>query len=278
MIILTKDMNKPDIQNAKHIEFVGLPGSGKTHLLKRLSRKNKKTKLTPSKIKCGETKYLIKLKKRNIRWTYYFIPKILQRKLAKKYYNIRFNREETEALIQFVEKYKPFLQLISDILYKKDVRDVFLSIRKFETIIIDYILSQSYMDDNEIILFDEGFVQKIVGLHLTAGITYCNLKEYINKSPMPKLIIHVDAPVELAHQRLNKRGWPAWLPTKNNLSKWQLLSQTKEKIDSICDLYSNNNVPIITIQNEHISKEYISKKFYEIEHLTFDSTRKHTRQ
>lgn len=269
-------MDETGLQKHMYIEFIGLPGSGKTFLLKRLSRKNKKLKFIPSKIKCGETKYCTKLEKKNINWIYSYLPNLLQKKLAKKYYNIRFNREETEALLQFIEEYKYFLQIVTNILYKNDVRNIFLFIKRFENIIIDYKLSQAFINYNEMILFDEGFVQKIVGLHLNAGINYNDMKEYINSSPKPKLIVHVEVPIDTAHKRLDQRGWPGWLPSKKNLTKWQLLAQTKNKINDICEEYSSNNVPIINIQNEHTSNKYISKKFRDIEYLALDANRTST--
>lgn len=254
-----------------YIEFIGLPGSGKTFLLKKLSRNNNYLKYIPSKIKCGESKYCTKLDKNNIKWLYSYFPTLLQKKIAKKYYNIRFDREETNALIQFIEEYRNFLQVVLKMLYKKDISSLFLFIRRFENIIIDYKFSQNYIKDNEIILFDEGFVQKIVGVHLNTGISYHDIKEYINSSPKPKLIIHVEASVDTAHERLDKRGWPGWLPEYSNLTKLQLLTQTQKKISDICEEYLTNNVPIIKMQNDYTSNAYISQKFREIEHLLLDT-------
>lgn len=234
-----------------NIELTGLPGSGKSYIVNELIKFRSCLKYKTAKTKCGEIKYGIKLKQNKLQWTFPYIPNLIRKRKAKKYYNFRFNREETNALINFTEENNHFSLKVNDIInqYKKNARDAFLFARWFQTIMIDHKLIENNLKKDETILFEEGFVQKLVGLNLNFDITSEDIKDYIYLSPRPKIIIYIHAPLETIQNRLEKRGWPGWMQTRRDITRSQLLSRTRDKINEICEEYNRKKVPILYIEN-----------------------------
>lgn len=210
-----------------HIEFIGLPGSGKTTLHKEA------IKLLNDRVSISR-KEILNLNKE----TY----------LAELNEFIEMNREFVQLFLQkrdehFTEKKeKDFLQEI------------------FFFLFVHYNFCKK---KEEIILFDEGFCHRVISLFFSyekRGIDREGISLYVDHIPLPDLVFFVKTDKEKSYQRMLKRkkGFPKRLKNLKDSERKDVLKNSETVISFTIHRLKEKSLPITTINNNgslHLAKE-----------------------
>ena len=109
------------------------------------------------------------------------------------------------------------------------------------------------IEEREIVLFDEGFVHRVVQLFAseTEEINYQAINEYLNLIPKPDLVIFVNASVNVCKERVFSRGvWDRFREKDPNETvlflerAWKIVNYSVEKL-------REKNWDVVEIQNDN---------------------------
>ncbi|MBN1797195.1 MAG: hypothetical protein JW822_01370 [Spirochaetales bacterium] len=271
-----------------HIEFLGLPGSGKSllsdkleHYLKEknnelfLSKKDVrsffKKSTRPSLLKAffnavpnvGIEKILFYTFK-NIK----HLPLIiLEKPLC---YILNCSSKKLKGFLKFIgndNRVIPFL-LGSNEYRMMDGSSKILVLRRFFNTTAKYQAVKDH-PDNRIMIFHELFYQRVINLFvlindLALNINKQHVYEYLSAVPKPDLVIVVASKVNTCKRRLDKRGdMPLRIAHKDDTTVNAFLDKCDVCINIIIEWMRKNKVPFIVVDNngelEHSFKELVDK-------------------
>jgi len=239
------------------VEFLGLPGAGKTTirraLLERLKNKNAEKYIT-SEEACYKRMRLDGDK------VYRYLLGVLPYKAGLDFSGWMQGRSlfQLEAQNSFLARYgKALNAFLSSIVYekmsledKKNVMGSFLGTGS----VWDLLNTPSFIDS--MIFFEEGFVQKsfmFVDHNHSSGIINSSLREYLQNIPLPDVVIHVRTDISISHRRMLERedGLTNRLKGLDEISIDKFLSSAEGHIDNIRkELSSKADCKVIDIVNE----------------------------
>lgn len=142
-------------------------------------------------------------------------------------------------------------------------------INSFFEVYIGYKFLRNRIYDDEIVILDEGLIQKATNLFAwnMDGLDRKRVFDYFNDLPKLKLAIHVHAPLEMCMERAMLRGLPKRLSGKNqrtidrffrnneriteiSLEYLNLLKRRKIQVDNIVPITSHNRGMINTLMQK----------------------------
>lgn len=249
----------------KRIEFIGLPGAGKSairnQLLERLTQQDKSRYLTL------EDAYLI-IAKQNIDRVFRPLLNVLPHRMALAFSNKLMNRSlmHYEAQNRFLAKYaKAFETFISsksfDLMSLKE-RNLVLS-AFIGTGALYECIAEGFSDET-FIFFEEGFVQKSLMFIPVQGKILPDsdpLSLYLQRVPLPEIIIFVQVEPKTCLKRMTQRpeGLTHRLENVDDRTILSFLNSIDEHLNQVRDLlHDNPDTRMIEINNEENIHEAIA--------------------
>jgi len=191
------------------IEFLGLPGSGKTTIRRSLLSHLKK--LDIEKYQTTEEAYYSRMKADGDK-IYRYLLSVLPYKTGLKFSDWIHGRSlfQLEAQNEFLAMYgrslSAFLQSVvfekMSVKDKKNVMGNFLAMGSVWKLLDEDSFS------NAMVFFEEGFIQKsfmFVDHSYSSNLIEEDLRMYLQNIPLPDIVIHVKTGVSLSHQRMLER-------------------------------------------------------------------------
>lgn len=239
-----------------HVEFIGIPGSGKSTIHTLLvesfyRRKMPCLSMDQALLSC------LKLKVDGIFFKCFL--NVLPEKLALKYAPLVFTRSSLRYTAQ-----NAFLStnartaaaiLSSDHFLTAEPHERELVLSRFFLTASQYHLIQEHTAEKIPVLFDEGFLQKSVSLFVSPGkrslpsMTF--LSSFLDLIPRPDIVLYLRAAPETCRQRIvaRSKGMPERLAGKNPGEIQSYLDTYERCINSIIDLATTKGFHISSIDN-----------------------------
>ena len=249
-----------------HIEFLGLPGSGKSTLYNKIINQKYDNLYSLEKaIDLSTKRAILNYQSNNkLKMTYrYIIYQLTKNFIYPVYKSNRFIDEEyRNYLVGNPGVIKKILDLFNEFNLNIDEKKKLYT--WLDRLIAEYSLIKEYLSDNESVVIDEGFV------HFSTSIwqrkkpfdnKYYLIEDYIKVVSLPEVLMYINVEPKEAYNRMLKRGrFPG--PYKN-LSKEDCVNKLlkmKLYIEYLLRLI-NNDVNIIKINNHSsIDKSFIELK------------------
>ncbi|CAI49057.1 uncharacterized protein NP_1932A [Natronomonas pharaonis DSM 2160] len=182
-----------------HIEFVGPPGAGKSTIYGAVIDN---PKFFGALQEDAVKRWMLRKARKRYRILYRMTPGFLRSLLVDSVIEYRLRRAVFD---DFVRSYPNFPHVLSLILnearYQPETLHQLVK-RCAET----YQIGVETVEDDETLFIDEGFSQSAVSILWRFDDRQFPLSDYFQRTPTPRLLIYVDAPVDTCIQRQQKRG------------------------------------------------------------------------
>lgn len=244
------------------VEILGMPGVGKTYLLKRLRGLGRAgVSHLGYKESVGALKHRERLARYHLGLVADLLPAGMARRVARRAYQERMRELETHALVSFAERYQDLAAWLLDAVggAAVPVGDRMLMMHWFQRLFTDYQLATRWhavgRGEPAFLMLDEAFAQKAVSLALLMGFPPAMVSEYVARVPLPELLAVIDASDEAIYGRLERRGWPGWVAPSDEEGKRRFMSISRETVATTARALAARDVPILTISNEGSGEE-----------------------
>jgi hypothetical protein len=237
----------------KLIEFTGLPGSGKSTIVsivkKWLIERGFKVADEYSvlrncqRILFGDLQFetilpwiLSKLNQKTLDRTIKYLG-------LKKAYELRYIKQNLE-LYKFISAQTQARPLPID--HKNFTLNIFFDLAA------RYQIAFELLDNESILIFDEGFFHKVVNFFVSVeedNINFIGVKKYLEKIPRIYTLIKIEANEDMCNERLHKRELPFRLKDKTDDEIFKYLVKAKSVIDYGVNYLDKRDANIISINN-----------------------------
>ncbi|MEZ4776432.1 MAG: hypothetical protein R3D00_24870 [Bacteroidia bacterium] len=249
----------------KLIEFLGLPGSGKTTLVPFINTvMAEKGHVIFSRrdvrllhVCGGYRKFQIAQK----------FPSIVKRALVKVFF--QFNHTESFYTEKFIQKYPDLVAYVLKTSAKNGVNEKIRrnSIRWFLSLGAIYQLAEEIMPPDAYLLLDEGFCQKVLNLFVSVDKdpNLSKVKKYLEMIPLPDTVLFIQTDETIAFDRMKHRGPIKRLLDATDDELKSFLSRAKGSTDFVKIFLSDSTRLVILDNSEELfkGKEMISSKLSE---------------
>ena len=230
------------------IEFIGTPGAGKTTLLPFVGEYlngqgfHPYTIVEASRIFARRTllgKIVDRLAPSSLRqpllWQVFYNLSLL--------YRLRFGVKHFSLVRQVIssQKHRP----VSANIQERRVLYWFFHLMGY------YEFLKAYAKPNEVLLFDEGFVHRVVQLNASEVEVprSIQIKAYLDLLPRPNLVIFAQAPQDICEKRIQKRGVWARFYQKHPMELSQFVAHAQMAVDFAVDYIRGNGWTVIEVDN-----------------------------
>lgn len=179
---------------------------------------------------------------------HHVIPSIFQSLF---YWDPSKYRFEDAAFTKFITEHPEFSNILSKV-REKSSEELFtgLKFNNLKHTAIRYQLGIIAKNEKEHFILDEGFGMKARAILLSQGVS---LEEYFQIVPIPRIVIHIDAPTDLCISRQKKRG-------RIHISEKKRMDEMRGRYFKISDfLESNTSASLVTVENEDSIEKTVSK-------------------
>lgn len=236
----------------KHVEFLGIPGSGKTSLMSALVKSlnsGKSSVLTSdevmSRVLCQRSILLGNACK---------VLKVAPNRIKQFVFRRLFLLSESRcaAIARFIYKHPDLSCKIFQMIDRSSQNEYHEKLACwFADLFALYQSSVDALDTDEIIVIDEGFANRALTLfgYDSDAAFIMSLKYYLSQVPLPDMVIAIDVPVEIAMERVLKRGLPLRMRNLKAEDQIKTLFQCQECVVKTARILEANGVSVLRIAN-----------------------------
>jgi len=243
-----------------HIEFLGQPGAGKSTI---------HSKLIESGALYGGTKQdavrriFFKKATPKQRAIYKLAPNPVLSFLEDNFLEYRFGHNAIEEFIIDFPNYIKMVSVAMDSVTFEPEKVFSLCRRSAE----QYQLGASTVSEKELLCLDESFAQRAFSILWRRPNNSFSIHDYINTVPIPTLLIHVDAPIDLCLERQQDRG------RMTVAKEWETNEpkQVQNKSRNICNdirEYWAEETSVLTIENTGTVEAAVEQILSEVSELS----------
>ena len=244
-----------------HIEFVGVPGAGKTTLKNGMI---KRLRLKGQTCLDVEDALLSSLKKSRDDIITHFVFRILPDNVGAKFLNSLFIRSRCRFVAQnrFLSYKGTSLEVILKSepfrLMSAEARELALS--RFLRTAIEYQTIKEHIEEAAVVPFDEGFFQRGTSLFISPSphrqaLGAESVFPYFNAVPWPDLLILVEADHGECLNRIEARGQPGRLKqTKCSSATW-FLAGCQEYVSHVLEWAKESGRPLLRVENNDLPQD-----------------------
>ncbi len=248
----------------KYIEFLGLPGSGKTTLAEdtvTILRANRRSVFTKLEARNATVRAIIQNKSSFLGlvikiFTYFPKHRLLNFLWRKAQYPIVINfiREHphlVQHIIECAKHVEPPLEIAQEAMSDKKLIDWFFDLAS------TYQASHDFLGNDDVLLLEEGFCQQAYYLLIAFRKRNTNnkdLENYLQLIPKPHLVFSILTDPEKCEKRMNKRqkGVSSDILRFLTVSERILLLEQRLKIyKKIVNYLEKRNVAVIRLENNN---------------------------
>lgn len=236
----------------QHIEFLGLPGSGKTCFYKKIIKHKSIMGFDQAIGVSIRTNILKQYNITRVKRIIKVIKYILRSKMENSMY--RFSNYQIKSYPRFLYNYNNLNKYIDKIIAKMqysadESQEIFY---RFFSLCSGYQLINENFSQKEIVVFDEGFCHNSISL-LLRGKGLNNEKlifEYLDYIPLPDTVIMVNVNVINSEYRMKKRGrYPKPFLNMNKEKRISKLKELNVFFEKIVDILREKGVEVIEVDN-----------------------------
>ncbi len=224
-----------------HIEFIGPPGAGKSTILSNLISSDSFYGGTEED---AVQRVFLNKAGPKYRFPYRAAPSVIRDFFHSNFLEYRFAHS---ALEDFVCDYPDFMGVLSvamnSVSYESE--KVFSLCRRSAE---RYQLGISTVSDRETLCLDESFAQRAFAILWREPDESFSLEKYFNSVPIPELVVHVDAPVNLCLERQQERGRLVVAKDWQSADQRTVQKKSRKLCYSIAD-YLARETSVVTINN-----------------------------
>jgi len=121
----------------------------------------------------------------------------------------------------------------------------------YENMIMQYGVLTALQRAGDVLIFDEGFVHRVVQLNVSDVETPdpMQVKAYLELAPWPDLLVYIQAPPEVCQQRIRQRGQVSYLGTLDENRLARFLANTQTVIQLAVDHIRQKGCAVIEVDN-----------------------------
>lgn len=237
----------------KHVEFLGIPGAGKSTLCDHLVESLQTDGRDAYDIK--EAAYLGLARKTGFLYINQSTGRLPAR-ASKRVLTLinKYTSLEQEYLRQFLIKHPDLMALIfSHISANAPTADrKELYTKWFCKTISRYELANQHLTDDELLLFDEGFANRSLTLfYHQAEISESDVEEYASQIPRPDVLVLPEVEPEIACDRMaqRKKGFPPAYSEVDRKTRLEILRQNQGLVDTTAEVLEHRGCEIHRVDN-----------------------------
>lgn len=244
-----------------HIEFLGTPGSGKTTLLAALTDFLRERQFQPYTVIEAARPFALRT------WPGRVINRLVPKPLRKPLLWQVFYFHSFISRMRFVKENSALIRQVTS--YQRQ-RDKLAGSRERGVLFWFYRLSGYYeflrprIRNSEILLFDDGFVHRVV--HLFASEVEIpdrdQIASYLELIPKPDLVIIPTTPLEICEQRVFNRG--IWKHSQHKTPEQirSYLSNAEQVVQITAEFLQNRGWPVLFLDNGERNINHAAQEMY----------------
>lgn len=245
----------------KFIEFIGLPGSGKSTILPIV-----KSHLQKLGFEVFDQKNIIlgsesfPFNKRPFKKLLSLLPTKLNKEILKGLNNNLRVKEQYQ--LKYMLNNLEIFNYIINYTISRPIPDNHKSlvIKWFLKTVGTYQIARESLNSNSVLILDEGFVHRALTLFVfieEKKINFEEIEKYLEKIPKAHTLIKVEADTVLCKKRLIDRRLPCKLEDYTDDEIWKYLLKAKSVIDFVQNFLTKRDTNIVALNNS--SEEFIEK-------------------
>ncbi len=224
-----------------HIEFLGPPGAGKSAIYSSLINSGRvyggvdDDALRRMLITKGGLKY---------QFPYRMMPSFIREFFNREFLQYRLGHD---ALEEFIRKHPDYIEeLVSTMNSVSYEPEKIFSI--FKRSAERYQLGISTASQQETLCMDESFVQQAFSILWRQPNETFSLERYFEIAPTPRLVVHVDAPIDLCLKRQRERGSVA-VAKKWETDDLEIVQKRSQELCKTVAEHLEDITSVITVEN-----------------------------
>jgi len=256
-----------------YFELIGIPGAGKSTLMKSLMSSN--FKLRGTRCLSSDEALIIALKSRKDQLLFQWALSLIPLRIAKKHTNgiLNLYKHQNDLLGSFLAKHRKIIDILSNYMQCNRIPndEKSLVISRFFFFLGYYQAVDEKFDSNTPVFFDSAFLQRSMSIFISpqtavGKLYYRDIETYLNAVPLPAVAVFVDSDIDICHRRLlaRPRGMTKRMSGLDDSGTRLFLTACRELFQMIIEILEKKGIRVIRIQNsdalttalDHLSKSF----------------------
>jgi hypothetical protein len=235
------------------VELVGIPGSGKTYVKRRLAETPSTAgRLADFRQMAAELRLARMLGLRPGGGPLAWLPARWRRRAAESV-SRRLGIVDERCLAEYAEANPEVYELIlgNVVSATKAPGERALLLSWFHRLMGDLRLVDESAGAPQVLLLEEGFAQRGISLFAFSPETTQNaLSDYAGAVPAPEVLVVVRASLETAFRRLVQRGWPHRAGALDTAGRQRFLAHCSDLVEATVAAFRRRGTPMLEIDND----------------------------